>query len=121
VEANALRLPAANVLDITGSIGGPGACTYADVFAINVPAGGDVSVTALNADGTPCASSAVTPFFFALERSNGVVVQTGMQDANGCAVVTAADLMEGEYFIRVGLTNESPTPAGYRMRAALLP
>jgi cysteine-rich repeat protein len=121
VEANALRMPVSNVLDVTGNIGGPGACTYADVFAVSVPANGDVNVDALNTDGTACTSSALTPFRFALESSSRTIVESGSTDANGCAVVRATNLAEGTYFVRVEIITELGTAANYRMRTALLP
>jgi cysteine-rich repeat protein len=120
VEANAIILPPSNELEITGDIGGPGACTYGDVFAITVPAGGDLMVDALNADGTPCASGASTMFNLVLQSGSDTLV-SGMQDTNGCAIMHRADLGSGEYTVRVQVPAETTIAEPYRLRFRILP
>jgi cysteine-rich repeat protein len=120
LEANAIVLPPSNELEITGSIGGTSACLYADVFAINVPAGGDLEVDALNADGTPCASGASTMFELVLQ-SGSDTLESGMQDANGCAIVRHADLEGAEYTVRVQVPAETTMVEPYRLRFRILP
>ncbi len=121
-EANALRLTAGNELQITGIIGGRGACTYADVFAISVlTSGQDLEVDALMPDGSPCASRALTPYQLALRGADGIDVSTNMQDSNGCSVVRAVNLDAGEYFVRVTIPEERENPADYRLRFRLNP
>ncbi|MCZ7685618.1 MAG: hypothetical protein M5U28_45310 [Sandaracinaceae bacterium] len=121
VEANAIRLPASNTLDISGTIGGPGQCTYPDVFAISVPADGDLSVDGRQMDGSACTGGATTPFLLALENSRGETVQSRMTDGVGCAVIRGVDLPMGEYFVRVFVDAETAIAADYRLRFALTP
>lgn len=115
-EANVLRLPASNELTIGGSIGGPGACIYADVFALNVPDGAQLLVDALNPDDSACASRALTPFSLALQTSSGSVVSENMEDANNCSVVRATGLVAGQYFVRVRVPEATAIAADYRLR-----
>lgn len=121
VEANALDLPASNELVITGSIGGRGQCTYPDVFALSVPAMGDVQVDALQTDGSPCVGGATTPFTLALENGRGETVVSNMTNAMGCSEIRATDLPVGEYFVRVFVEEETTTAADYRLRFSVLP
>lgn len=121
VESNALRLPASNDLTITGSIGGPGACTYADVFAVSLPDMGDLHVDALNSDDSACASGSLTPFNLSLENSAGEVVLANMEDSSGCAIIRATNQASGEYFVRVSVPAETSLPASYRLHVQVLP
>jgi cysteine-rich repeat protein len=121
VEANSILMPASNVLEITGSISSGGGCRYPDIFAIDVPAMGDLSIDALNSDSTACASGALTPFEFSLERANGDVVVATMADSNGCSIVRAPNLNEGEYFLRVFLPPDVEASTNYRLRIRIQP
>jgi cysteine-rich repeat protein len=121
VEANAILLPAENELEITGDIGGTGACTYADVFAVTVPEMGDLEIDALNDDGTPCAVGASTMFDLVLQNGSGETVVSGMRDGNGCAIMHRANLASGEYFVRVQVPAETTVPEQYRLRFRVLP
>lgn len=121
IEANAVRLPQSNELEITGNIGGRGACTYADVFAINVPEQGDLEIDALNDDSTPCESGSTTMFDLVLENGRGETVIAGMRDGNGCSILHRANLGSGEYFVRVQVPTETDVPQPYRLRFRVLP
>lgn len=116
VEANAILFPPSNELEITGTIGGPAACTYSDVFATTVPDMGNVEVTVL-ADSSHCPS----PFSLVLEDSRGAVVVENRVDENGCPMIETPDLPGGEYFVRVRITEELENAAPYRLRFRLLP
>lgn len=120
-EANALLLTAGNELEITGSIGGMGACTYFDMFSIRVPAGGDLEVDALQADGSPCPSRSFTPYQLALIGSDQEVLSMNMQDTNFCSIVRATNLEAGQYYVRVAIPTETSAPADYRLRFRLNP
>lgn len=120
VEANALRIPASNELQITGTIGGPGACLYPDVFAVDMPSGSDLQVDMLNSDGTPCASGATTPFQLVLQSADGDPRATNMTDGSGCATIRANDL-DGTYFIFVQVPAETSEMIPYRMRVRRVP
>jgi cysteine-rich repeat protein len=120
-EANVLRLPASNALTVSGNIGGPGTCVYADTFGVNVPAGASLEVDALNPDGTACASGSLTPFQLSLQNSAGGNVSMNMRDATGCAIVRATGLTAGVYFVRLAVPTETTIAADYNLRIRIVP
>lgn len=120
IEANTLLLPASNEMIFSGSVGGPGACLYPDVFAISVPANGDLQVDALDAGDTPCTSSALTPYRFNVQNAAGTLT-LGTTDGNGCSIFRGTNLPAGRYFIRLDLPAATSVPASYRVRARILP
>jgi cysteine-rich repeat protein len=121
IEANALVMPASNELIFTGVIAGPGACTYADTFAVTLPDQADLQVDALNADGTACASGSLTPYDLSLENSAGETVLANMEDTSGCSIIRATNQEGGTYFVRVSIAAETDTPSNYRLRVRVLP
>jgi cysteine-rich repeat protein len=120
IEANTLVLPPSNAMEVTGGIGGPGGCLYPDVFAISIPAGGDIHVDALTPAGTACTSETLTPYDINLQNAGGDII-AGTEDANGCSIFRGTDLPEGRYYIRLDLTTATSTVASYRIHAEILP
>ncbi|HEY8429394.1 MAG TPA: hypothetical protein VIL20_13505 [Sandaracinaceae bacterium] len=120
IEANALIMPASNVLEITGNIGG-GTCLYHDVFAVTVPDQGDLLVESLDPNGSsPCVDGSTTPFEMLLEDARGQRVVSSETDPNGCTILRARDRAGGEYFVHVYVDDPSIVTA-YRLRFSIQP
>ncbi|MBZ0121843.1 MAG: hypothetical protein K8H88_32925 [Sandaracinaceae bacterium] len=123
-EANFLIMPAANELDVSGDVGGAGACLYPDTFAINVQAGARVEVDVIESDGTVCdVPSLSAAYDLALLNSDGDVVVSGMTNATtGCKEIrTAALSRQGQYYVSVRPEMESDRSQQYTLRIRIAP
>lgn len=120
VEANVLDFPASNMLEISGAIGGD-ECTYPDVFAFTVPAGGaTLAVRALNPEtNDPCFDPTLTPYRYVLRRDDGQVRDGPETDSvTGCAVLDE-DLAEGSYNLFVEHAEPFEDLISYKFRISL--
>jgi cysteine-rich repeat protein len=118
-EANALLLGAANELEVTGNIGGPGACLYHDVFEIEIPASADLEIVALGPDSSMCRSEQLTPFNISLETPSGDIIE-GTEDAFGCSTFVGDALPAGTYYVHVSLPISLAVVTSYRLRARVI-
>jgi cysteine-rich repeat protein len=121
-EANYLVLGEDAELTVEGNIGGVGACTYADIFAIDVPADGDLEVDAREPGGGACASPALTAGYdLVLTDAAGRVIAGGISDETGCAIVRSTNLPAGTYYLWVDPPVEADIPSAYHLRTRVLP
>lgn len=103
-EANQIDLEGTDSITITGGLAGPGSCdesTYPDVYTILINDQEDLSVSLNNFSGTDCASGDDVPVQLSLLTSSGSLARPQQSDGNGCAIIDAADLPSGRYFIHV--------------------
>ncbi len=116
-EANALVLDGSS-LSVAGSIGGAGACTYPDVFAISHPGGG-LRVHADPATDGGCNATTEAPIRVRVMDAGGQVVAEESVDLTDCASLEVSDLAAGTYYIELS-TPERPDPLAYMLTAEIL-
>lgn len=113
-EANALRLDG-GALTVTGSLGGPGACAYPDVFALAHPGGAvRVAVGPHAACGDPSGASARVR----LTNAAGVVVAEADGDVGACIDVELSAVPAGELFVELS-SGETAIPIEYALRVEI--
>ena len=103
-EANQIELEGTDSLTITGGLAGPGSCeqsSYPDVYTILIDDQEDLSVSLNDFSGTACSSGDDLPIQLSLLTSSGTQARPPASDGNGCAIIDAADLPSGRYFIHV--------------------
>ena len=124
VEANVLSFDSEDILRIRGAVGGQTNC-YPDVYAVNVPEGGQLRVEALasfaGGSEVACDGSTNAPFEITLTDRNGGNEVSGGVDLNGCPILgPTAALAAGEYIITVDEAQDLEEQVAYWMRFELL-
>lgn len=110
-EANVVSFVGTTSVLISGDVGVAGDC-YPDVFEVNVPAGGDLSVGQMGCSSDP-------GFRVDLRDSTGSLRGGG---AVGCPSINVTDLPAGAYFVSVRASDPGDlTPAFYNINITNLP
>ncbi len=118
VEANVLLVPTSGQMVVEGDIGGSDC--FPDYFAVSVPDGASLDVTALDASELPCVDGVTARLSFSLLNADLTQVG-GRRDINDCPVIAGRALAAGEYLIRLTASADQPRPEPYRMSVRLTP
>lgn len=118
VEANVLLMPASNELIVSGDIGGSDCLP--DYFAVTVPEGASLDVTALDASELACIDATTARFNIELLNTD-LTRLGGRRDINGCPLIDETGLPAAEYLIRlVGVPGED-RPELYAIQVLITP
>ena len=113
-EAMIVQVAAGDTIDVRGTV--PAGDCYPDVFAVDLPAGARIRVTARNATSTACVAEMGVSYGLELQNAAGSVIATGGNDGMGCFGIDQMLTNPGRYFVWLSATGDPSRPANYTLR-----